>query len=116
MPDSIVLDKALKFALRTVAVYKHLTEERKEYVLSKQLLISAAFTVKHIKSALHSRQGRFHGEMAQALGKALDCELWLLLLKAGDWLTGAEYRSLNDDCVEIIKMTSSITKTTSTDE
>jgi|GEM_PF-2458362 len=109
MSKSIVLDKSIKFALRIVAVYKHLTSERKEYILSKQVLLSASFIAKHVKAALHS-QGKFSSEMFTALQKALETELWFLLLKEGGWLTEPEYISLNDDCVELIKLTSSISR------
>jgi four helix bundle protein len=111
MPESIVLDKAIKFALRLVAVYKYLTEEKKEYVLSKQMLLAGAFIAKFVKSALHSQSGRFSADMNMALQKGLDTELWLLLLKEGEWLSPTQHASLNDDCVELIKMTSSIAKT-----
>ena len=110
MAESIVLEKAIKFALRIVAVYKHLAEEKREYVLSKQVLLSASFIAKYIKAALHSQSGKFSGEMFTALQKALETELWLLLLKEGGWLNEPQYASLNDDCVELIKLTSSISK------
>ena len=113
MPNSIVLEKAIKFALRIVVAYKYLKDERGEYVLSKELLLSAAYIVKHVKSALHSTTGRFSADMALGLGKALDAETWLLLLKAGEWLSEPEYNSLNADCIELIKLTSSISKTSS---
>lgn len=81
--------------------------------MSKELLLSAAYIVKHVKAALHSTSGRFSADMLNALGKALDCETWLLLLKEGEWLSIAEYESLNRDCVELIKLTSSISRTSS---
>lgn len=48
MSESIVLQKAIKFALRIVSVYKHLTDEKKEFVLSKQLLLSGTYIAKHV--------------------------------------------------------------------
>ena len=112
MAESITLDKAIKFALRIVALYKHLTEEKHEYVLSKQVLLSASFIAKHVKAALHAQPGKFSGEMFTALQKALETELWLLLLKEGGWLSDRQYASLNQDCIELIKLTSAISKTT----
>ena len=112
MSESIVLQKAIKFALRIVGVYKYLTNEKQEYVLSKQLLISGTFIAKHAKAAVHSKgRSGFSNEMFIALQKALDTELWLLLLKESDYLSEGQYLSLNDDCIELIKMTSSISKT-----
>jgi four helix bundle protein len=117
MSDSIVLDKSIKFALRIVRLYKYLTEEKQEYVLSKQILISAAFIAKHVKSALHSqlRQG-FSSEMYLALQRGLETELWLLLLAEGKFVSEEQYSSLNADCLEMIKLTSSISRSTREDE
>lgn len=117
MPNSIVLEKAIKFALRIVAAYKHLTEEKREFVMSKQLLLSGTYIAKHSKAALHSasKQG-FSAEMYIALQKALDTELWLMLLKEGEFLSEAQYVSLNGHCVELIKLTSSISKTSRVNE
>src|SRR5689334_19698739 len=100
MADSIALTKAIKFALRTIKLYKHLTEEKKEFVLSKQVLISGTFIAKHVKSAVRSRvTNGFSNEMYVAMQKGLETELWLLLLFEGEFITQEQHRSLNDDCV-----------------
>lgn len=117
MTNSIVLEKAIKFALRIVGVYKYLTEEKHAYVLSKQILLSGTFIAKHVKAALHaaSRPG-FSSEMYVALQKSLETELWLLLLKEAEFLSESQFTSLNEDCVEMIKLTSSISKTSRANE
>lgn len=113
MSKSITLEKAIKFALRIVKLYKYLTEEKKEYVISKQVLLSGTFVAKHVKLATvaSSRQG-FSSEMFLAMQRASDTELWLMLLHEGDFLGKEYYESINDDCVEMIKLTASIAKTT----
>lgn len=112
MAESIVLDKAIKFALRIIKLYKHLTAAKKEFVLSKQILLSGTYIAKHVKAALHSRTREgFSNEMYVAMQKGLDTELWLLLLGAGEFITEYQQRSLTSDCVEMIKLTSSISKT-----
>ena len=117
MSESIALQKAIKFALRIVRLYKYLTEEKREYVLSKQILLSGAFVAKHVKAAIHGQSRRvFSSEMYLALQKALETELWLLLLSESEFLSQEQYFSLNNDCVEMIKLTSSIAKTTQEDE
>jgi four helix bundle protein len=117
MPDSIVLQKSIKFALRIVRLYKYLTDEKQEYVLSKQILISGTFIAKHVKAALYaqSRQA-FASEMFVGLQRDLDTELWLLLLNEAEFLNDEQYQSLNNDCIEMIKLTSSISKTSSENE
>lgn len=113
MAKSLVLEKAIKFALRIVRLHKYLTEEKKEYVLSKQLLLSGTFIAKHLKAATQapSREG-FASQVHIAFNKASETELWLLLLHEGEFIDDKMYQSINDDCVELIKMTSSISKTT----
>ncbi len=54
--------------------------------------------------------------MYHALQKGLETELWLLLLKEGGFLDQEQYESLNTDCVEMIKLTSSISKTSRENE
>ncbi len=117
MTNSIVLQKAIKFALRIVRLYKYLTEEKQEYVLSKQVLISGAFIAKHVKTALHSQTRRsFSSEMYMGLQRSLETELWLLLLNEDGFLSQEQYESLNNDCLEMIKLTSAISKTTRENE
>ena len=112
MPQSIVLEKAIKFALRIVALYKYLTEQKREFVLSKLILLSGSYIAKHVKTALHSRSKQgFSDEMYKALEKGLDTELWLLLLVKGDFISDNMHASLNADCVEMIKLTSKISST-----
>lgn len=73
MNNSIVLEKAIKFALRIVGVYKYLTDNKKEYAMSKQLLLSASYIAKHVKAALHSQlKVGFSSEMYKALEKGLE--------------------------------------------
>lgn len=117
MSESIVLEKAVKFALRIVKLYKYLQDEKKEYVLSRLVLLSGTHIAKHVKSALNasSRQG-FNSEMFSALNCASDAELWLMLLHYGEFLDDAKYRSINDDCVELIKLTAAISKTTKNEQ
>ena len=112
MSESIVLTKAIKFALRIVALYKYLTEEKKEFVISKQILLSGAFIAKHVNAALHARSKEgFSSEMYVALQKALETQLWLLLLNEAKFISNEQHQSMKDDCVEMIKLTSSISKT-----
>lgn len=113
MNKSLVLEKAIRFALRVVRLYKYLTEQKKEYVLSKQLLISGTFIAKFAKAATQSEnRGAFASNMNTALQRASESEFWLLILREGEFLVDGEHESMNNDCVELIKMLSAIVKTT----
>jgi four helix bundle protein len=112
MSKSIVLEKAIVFALRVVKLYKYLSEEKKEFVLSKQILLSGTFIAKFAKMATQSEdRAAFASNMNFALQRASETEFWLLILHAGEFLELREYESVNEDCVELIKMLSSIVKT-----
>ena len=56
MKKSLVLEKAIRFALRVVNLYKHLSEQKKEYILSKQVLLSGTFIAKFAKAATQSEK------------------------------------------------------------
>ena len=72
MAESVVLAKAIKFALRIVGLYKYLTEPKREFVISKQILLSGAFVAKHVKAAIHARsRDGFSSEMYIACRKVL---------------------------------------------
>jgi len=117
MTESIVLQKAIKFALRIIGLYKYLTEQKRELVISKLILLSGSYIAKHVKSALHARSKQgFSDEMYKALEKGLDTELWLLLLNKGEFITDEMHASLNTDCVEMIKLTSKISSTSHQNE
>ena len=112
MAKSIALEKAIQFALRIVKLYKYLTEEKKEFVLSKQMLISGTFIAKHVKAAtVAENRNTFGSEMFKGMQMASDTELWLFLLHEGGWLEQSHFDSINADCIEMIRLTSSISKT-----
>jgi len=117
MKESIVFEKAIAFALRIVGLYKYLTEQKREYVISKQILLSGAYIPKHINTALHARSKQaFSDHMYKALEKSLDTQLWLLLLHKGEFISNEMHSSLNTDCVEMIRLTSSISRTSHVNE
>ena len=112
MSKSLVLEKAIKFALRIVRLYRYLSEEKHEFVLSKQVLLSGTLIAKFIKDATQAESRQFFsGDMQTALKKASETEFWLLILHEGEYLDDKAYNSINDDCVELIKMLTASVKT-----
>jgi four helix bundle protein len=93
-----------------------LSEERKEYVLSKQILLSGTYIAKHAKEATQSESRQnFASEMHTAMKRASGSAFWLLILHEGEFLGDKEYNSINRDCVELIKMLTAIPKTSKQD-
>ena len=112
MKDNPIQEKSFAFALRIVKLYKYLGEDKTEYVLSKAVLTSGTHIGKHVKEASsgESRQV-FFSEMATALKKASETEYWLELLRAAEYLDEKAFASINDDCQELMRLLTSIVKT-----
>jgi len=111
--ESIIAGKAYAFALEVVKIYKLLSNERKEYVLSKQLLRSGTSIGANINEAISGQSKRdFVHKLNIAVKEARETNYWLNLLKDGEYISSKEFESLNNKCNEIIKMLSSIIITT----
>lgn len=112
MKQNIVADKSIAFALRIVKAYKFLCEEKREYVLSKQLLRSGTAIGALIRESEHAEsKPDFIHKLSIALKEANETDYWLFILKESEYLTEAEYASMGNDCQEILKLLASIVKT-----
>jgi four helix bundle protein len=113
MENNVVLEKSLAFALRIVKLYRYLTEEKKEYILSKELLISGTNIGRHVKEAVYAESREvFVNEFGVARRKSADTEYWLQLLMFGGVLSEKEYESVDADRIEVTKLINSIRTTT----
>lgn len=113
-PDNknTVSAKSFAFALRVVKAYKYLTAQN-EYVLSKQLLRSGTSIGANCREAKNAQSRLdFINKLNIALKEADETSYWLELLYAGDYIDEQSYTSINEDCVELIKLLTSIIKTT----
>ena len=112
MGDSIVFEKSKRFAIRIVKLYKYLCDEKKEVVLSKQLLRSGTSIGANIAEANSAFSKKdFLAKMYIAFKECSESKYWLELLHETDYLTQSEFDSINADCTELQKLLSSITKT-----
>jgi four helix bundle protein len=113
MKESLVYEKAFKFAIRIVNMYKHLSKEQNEYTLSKQVLRSGTSIGANIKEAVQASSKRdFLMKMNIALKEASETDYWLQLLKATNYLDVRTSESIINDCKELNKILSSVVKTT----
>ena len=111
--NNITLLKAKKFAVRIVRLYKYLCDEKREYVLSKQLLRSGTSIGANVSEALCGISKKdFLAKMYIAFKECVETQYWLELLKDTDYLSAGEYLSIINDSEELRKLLSSITKTT----
>ena len=113
MKDNIIKDKSFSFAVRVVNMCKYLYNEKKEYILSKQLLRSGTSIGANVSEAEHAQSADdFVHKFNIALKEANETEYWLKLLLHTEYLTTEQYDSINNDCKELNKILISIIKTT----
>ncbi len=113
MKDNIILDKSFNFAIRVVKLYKYLCDDKKEYVLSKQLLRSGTSTGANVNEAQAGQsKADFIAKMAIASKEARESKYWIDLLIKTDYLdiNESHVQSLQQDIEEIIKLLTIIAK------
>ena len=111
--DNVILDKSFDFAVRIVNLYKLLTAEKKEFVLSKQLVRSGTSIGANVSEAVRAQStADFVAKLSTALKEANETDYWLRLLYKTEYLTAKEYDSINNDVNEIVSILVSILKTT----
>ncbi len=112
MRENAVVIKSKAFALRVVRLYRFLHDEKREYVLSKQVLRSGTSIGANVCEAVR-RQSKpdFYAKMNIALKEASETAYWLELLYAGGFIGKSAYDSIYADCDELIRILVSITKT-----
>jgi four helix bundle protein len=107
--DNTIVQKSKAFAIRIIRLYQFLTNEKKEFVLSKQLLRSGTSVGANVKEAIRGFSKKdFRFKLGIALKEASESEYWLELLVATDYISETQFQSLEDDCVELIKILTAI--------
>jgi four helix bundle protein len=109
---SILEEKSYKFALRMVKLYKYLIENKRDYILSKQLLRCGTSIGANVKEALQAEsKPDFIHKLCIALKETSETEYWINLLYDSDLIDKRSYDSINNDCTEILRLLTSIIKT-----
>jgi four helix bundle protein len=115
MKENIIKNKSFDFAVRVVRLFQYLQTEKKEFILSKQLLRSGTSVGAMIRESEHSEsKADFVHKLAIAQKEINETIYWLELLLATEYLSQSQFDSINTDAVEIIKLITSIIKTTKT--
>ncbi len=104
-------EKSFTFAVRIVKLSQYLQSEKREYVLSKQILRSGTAIGALVREAEHAEsKADFIHKMSIALKEANETMYWLDLLHQSDYLAGNLYRSLLEDNTELLKILIAIVK------
>ena len=112
MKEIAVFIKSKEFAVRIVNLYRYLREDKKEYVMSKQLLRSGTSIGANIaESECAISDKDFLSKLYIAFKESAETQYWLDILFETSYLSSQEYESITADCTELKKMLSSITKT-----
>lgn len=110
--DNIVQIKSYAFAIRIIKTYQFLCENKKEFVLSKQLLRCGTSVGANIEEAIGAQSDKdFYAKLTIAYKEARETHYWIRLLKDTDYLTEVEYKSLLKDIDELLRIIGSIQKT-----
>ena len=113
MKNNIVKNKTFDFAIRIMKLYQYLCSEKKEFTLSKQLLRSGTSIGAMAREAEHAEsKNDFVHKFAIAQKEINETVYWLELLKATDFLNEKEFKNIHNDAIEILKLLTSILKTT----
>ncbi len=113
MGDNVIKNKSFNFALRVVKLYQFLNQEKKEYILSKQLLRSGTSIGALVREAEHAESKLdFIHKLAIAQKEANETDYWLELLFQSEYLNETQFQSLKNDIIEINKILASIIITT----
>lgn len=111
MKENVIVEKSKQFAVKIVRLYQFLVGN-KEFVMSKQILRSGTSIGANVHEAVRGfSRDDFIYKMNISLKEASETEYWLELLNQTDFLPDEKFAELNNDNKELIKILSSIVKT-----
>jgi len=112
MSSSILRDKSYAFAVSIIRLAQFLQREKKEYVLSRQVLkAGTSIGAQLVESEFAASHADFINKLTVSLKEANETKYWLRLLNAGEYISQQQFTSTLNDCREIIAMLVSSLKT-----
>ena len=112
MKHSIIQEKSRCFASRIIKLYHYLQQQKREFVMSKQILRSGTSIGANISEALCAQSKKdFYAKMYIAYKESSETSYWIDMLHKNGYITDFQYESIRNDNLELIKILSAITKT-----
>ena len=112
MKENIIQQKSYAFAIKIIELYKYLVGEKKEYVLSKQLLRSGTSIGANVEEALGGQSRKdFIAKISIAYKEARETKYWLSLLREAKYMSQKELDPIFESCEEILRIIGKIQKT-----
>jgi four helix bundle protein len=113
MKENLLLEKTFAFSVRTVKAYKFLVEQKKEFVMSKQLLRCGTSIGANAEEAVGGQsRPDFLSKLSIAYKEARETHYWIRLLIATGYLDEKQGASLMNDVEELLKIIGKIIVTT----
>ncbi|PXY00878.1 four helix bundle protein [Marinifilum breve] len=111
MKNNIILEKSYAFAVRIVKLNQFLTQEKKEFVLSKQILRSGTSIGANVEEAVGGiSKKEFRAKMSIAYKESRETDYWLRLLKDTEIIEEKLFNSLYEENKELLKILYKIIK------
>lgn len=113
MKDNVVMDKSFAFAVKIVKLVKSVQDQKKEYLLTKQLIRSGTSIGANVREGNNAEsKANFIHKLSIAQKECSETIYWLELLKETEYISEAQFQSVQTNAVELIKLLTSILKST----
>lgn len=108
-----VVEKSKQFAIRVIRLWQYLKTEKKEFVLSKQVLRSGTSIGANVREGTQAAStADFINKLSIALKESVETEYWLELLVETELITVEQFRSIYSDNQELTRLLTAILNTT----
>ena len=109
---SLLLDKSEAFSGRILKMYKYLSSDKNELIISKQILRSGTSIGANISESRNAQSNAdFINKLNIALKEADETLYWIKILHNGEYINEKEYESIYNDADELVKLLVSSIKT-----
>jgi four helix bundle protein len=111
--NNVIVDKSFDFAVRIINLYKFLQEQKKEFIISKQIIRSGTSIGANVREAINAQsRSDFIHKLSIAQKECDETCYWIELLHKTEYINEDEYKSVHDDCISLLKVIRSIILTT----
>jgi four helix bundle protein len=109
LKQNIIKEKSFAFAIRIIKMYNFLKENKKEFILSKQLMRSGTSIGAMVREAINAETAKdFIHKLSVAQKECDETCYWLELLKEANYISEKEFISIYNDAIELLKIIRSI--------
>lgn len=109
--DNLIEEKCFDFSLKIISLSRNLNDEKKEYVIAKQLLRSGTSIGANVAEAQYAQsEADFISKNSIALKEAAETHYWLRLLESCDFMSESEVDELILKCAELKRILNAIVR------